>query len=230
MRCFTQRFNSFYKLDKQKSDSWRCPLCVCGTPKVGNQNTPVHMNISPDQLSNVTLRKKSTPLDNSDCCGQDTGDVSGIQSEPLTELTGFWVEMRAIREEMTLFRSAITDLTTAVKAQISRLDTLEIQIDNLEAKETITQLRLEIEESQQGMLVNDVEIANFPEGGESENATHIVLTIANKLGIALDEREVVSAWVLRGPRRRQRQNVARLNGDTGAAGAAVRGPARSRCA
>lgn len=59
-----QRFHSFYKLDKSRRDSWRCPSCVSNLPKKGNQNTPVRpshaLEPEQDEVCNVTQRAKPT--------------------------------------------------------------------------------------------------------------------------------------------------------------------------
>lgn len=41
-----KRFHSFYKLDKTKRDSWRCPGCK--VPKSASINTPVRLIASPE--------------------------------------------------------------------------------------------------------------------------------------------------------------------------------------
>lgn len=213
-----QRFYSFYKLDKGRRDSWRCPVCVCNIPKKGNQNTPVRPThtpepeIMPDDSSNVTQRVKVLDkpssnssliepyLDNSD---NDSPQSSNIYLKQICE------EMKAMRAEMVKFNSVVSDLAAALKLQTSRVDRLEDRVDILERnyqncdistiEETVVQLRLEIEERNQDLLANDVEIACFPET-KNENTMHTVLTISKKLGVSLDERDVVSAWRVGAPR------------------------------
>ncbi|CAH2049564.1 unnamed protein product, partial [Iphiclides podalirius] len=104
---------------------------------------------------------------------------------------------------MNTFRATLSDLVATIKAQNTRLDSLETRIDSLEEKvkesktqdfqamqDTILRLQLEIQERDQEALANDIEISNLPES-TNENAIHILLTVAKKLGVDLDERDVV---------------------------------------
>lgn len=214
----TQRFYSFYKLDKKRRDNWKCPECVNKKPKSGNLNTPVRPISSPENSNNanVTLRVKSMPKE---VCKSDSDKPEiaicledDAPLDPAVEIRKFWKEMQAIRTEMSMFRSAISDLTAAVKLQNSRLDNLEGRVDSIETRigdtdcsaltrleETIASLKFEIEERDQEVLGNDVEIANYPEI-KDENPTHIILTVAKKLGVGIDERDVVSAQRVGAPR------------------------------
>ncbi|CAG9790202.1 unnamed protein product [Diatraea saccharalis] len=206
----TQRFYSFYKLDKKRRNEWKCPACQCNKPKNDNQNTPVRTALSPDQTQNVTHRVKSTSAvltDTSIISLEDkieSGDRSGVQHA--VELKNFFEEMRAVRLEMSLFRSAISEQTDSIKSQNLRLDALENRVIELENRpienenctltnleDKIAHLRLEIEERDQQQLGNDIVITNFPEA-VNENVTHVILAIAKKLGLMLDERDVVAAW------------------------------------
>lgn len=65
-------------------------------------------------------------------------------------------------------------------------------------EDTILQLRMDIQVKDQEMLVNDVEIAGFPEVG-NENSVHAVL-IFLPLGVQLEDRDVVSAERVGAPR------------------------------
>lgn len=109
-------------------------------------------------------------------------------------------EMRAMRLEMSIFRETMAELSSTIMAQNNRLDKLESKIDLLESKsgeialleQTIVHLKTEIQERDQEALMNDVEISNFPETA-NENPTHLLLTVAKKLGVDLCDRDVVSA-------------------------------------
>ncbi|CAG4961314.1 unnamed protein product [Parnassius apollo] len=114
-------------------------------------------------------------------------------------------EMKAIRAEMRLFHNSMTDLMTAIKMQSSRIDSIETRISALEDKskglqlcevstleETTLQLKSQILERDQDLLANDIQVAWFPETS-GENTAHIILAIAKKLCVDLDERDVVSS-------------------------------------
>lgn len=229
MRCFickavydlecinmnTQQFNTFYKKDKKRRDSWKCPECISKRPKSGNQNTPVRPILSPDTSNNVTQRNKSAPKEPSDTStdslyGAGDRGVDETSVDPTVELRQFWEEMRAVRNELSLFRTAMSDLTAAINSQNTRLDKLESAVEMLEAKysapesstithleETVAQLKLEIEERDQDMLMCDVEIAGYPEDGASP--THAVLTVAKLLAVEVQERDIVSTLRMGAP-------------------------------
>lgn len=82
-----------------------------------------------------------------------------------------------------------------MEARIDALESNSIKNDSCKIEslqETISQLRLEIHDRDQDMLGNDIEIASFPEV-RNENLTHTLLTVAKKLGVELEERDVVNA-------------------------------------
>ncbi|XP_064076282.1 uncharacterized protein LOC135194597 [Vanessa tameamea] len=71
--------------------------------------------------------------------------------------------------------------------------------DDKDALELITQLRLDLNERDQELLLNDVEITGLEEKS-GENSTHLIMSLAKKLGADLDERDIVSV-ARSGPRR-----------------------------
>ncbi|KAG7295311.1 hypothetical protein JYU34_022316 [Plutella xylostella] len=90
----------------------------------------------------------------------------------------------------------------------------------------IADLKLEIQEKDQDMLLNDLEFSHIPEEN-GENPLQIVALVATKLGVKLDERDIVSAEIV-GPRHRS----GRASGESGeGAGRAARrsGPGLSWC-
>ncbi|XP_028162380.1 uncharacterized protein LOC114354284 [Ostrinia furnacalis] len=156
-------------------------------------NSPLDVSIS-DERDFVTQRKRLPTIPTENAEYVDT----------TSEVKLYLNEMRALRLEITSFRETMSELTSTIKAQSKRLDNLESRIDSIEAKmsdskleqvtaleETISQLKSEIRERDQVSLLNDIEITNLPETS-NENTTHILLTVAKKLGVDLDERDVVS--------------------------------------
>ncbi|KAL0894687.1 hypothetical protein ABMA27_013232 [Loxostege sticticalis] len=208
----TQRFYSFYKLDKQRRDNWKCSKCPTKKPSKASTPRRLISDLSPES-SNITVRDKT--LTTKDIGSEGTPYESNSLKDDMSSTMDFKLlleEMRAIRTEMSLFRSVITDLSSSIKSQNLRLDSLESRIDDLEAKtgesgssvinkleETIAQLKLDIEEKDQETLGNDIEVANFPEIS-NENSIHVMLTVAKKLGVELDERDIVSAQRVGAPR------------------------------
>lgn len=194
------------------------------------QDVPEHRSVEGDSpyqynAQNVTLRAKSCQLRVDDEKEQndfgfnlnsnlieELDDKKVIAEDILAELKLFSGEMKAARVEMGMFRETVSGLTTTIKAQNMRIVHLENKIELLESKlnenhkcnmsdleETILQLRMDVQGKDQEMLVNDVEIAGFPEVG-NENSVHAILTIARKVGVQLEDRDVVSAERVGAPR------------------------------
>lgn len=219
------RFYSFYKFDRERRGSWRCPECQSKQPKNGNLDTPIRGSASLEKLviltspqqDNVTKRTKKT-IDKANSrngvgeCEDESFEEPNIPEDPMRELKQFWSEMRATRNEFGMLRSVITELRDVVISQSNRIETLEAKVETLEEKlneahrcetsgleETILSLRNELEMRDQVALANDVELVNFPEVA-NENPTHVILAIAKKLSVELEERDVVSAHRVGAPR------------------------------
>ncbi|PZC81049.1 hypothetical protein B5X24_HaOG213389 [Helicoverpa armigera] len=126
------------------------------------------------------------------------------------ELSLFWKELRAARIEMSNFTTSLTDLKATIVNSNERMYALEARLDKLEEKVNVTvpssdlegqvyRLKQELQEREQDLLSNDIEIAGIPEV-PGEGITHIVLTVANKLGMPLEERDIVDAGRAGAPR------------------------------
>lgn len=59
-------------------------------------------------------------------------------------------------------------------------------------EKTIADLKLELNDREQENLSTDIEVAGIPEES-NERSVHIILNLATKLGVALEERDIVSA-------------------------------------
>ncbi|CAG4981272.1 unnamed protein product [Parnassius apollo] len=65
-----------------------------------------------------------------------------------------------------------------------------VEINELE--QTASRLTRELNDREQELLAADLEITNIPEE-RTENITHTVVLVAAKLGVSLDERDIVFA-------------------------------------
>ncbi|CAG9098049.1 unnamed protein product [Plutella xylostella] len=131
-------------------------------------------------------------------------------------------KLLGIKSAITDFSSALAQIRSDIKSEISilsnRLDAVEhenaelrAKVDSLshqpvasedaiELREQVQQLQLELNERDQASLQNDVELTHIPES-VGESVGHVVLAVARKLGVALEERDVVSAGRVGAPRR-----------------------------
>ncbi|XP_063391561.1 uncharacterized protein LOC134677057 [Cydia fagiglandana] len=175
----------------------------------------------------------TTPRDN----GLDSTRVTDTQLL-VTELRLFREEMRVMSQEIHALRTSLESLTARIDGCDGRIDNCEGRIDALCARveslesrpqsqtapdnslvETVSQLRLELNDRDQELLLNDIEISSVPES-RGENAMHLVTTLGKKLGVELTEHDIVDAARvgrapqledgLHGPAARPRPLVVRL--------------------
>lgn len=189
-----ERFSSMEPLQKE---SWKCPECCCKQPKSGNTNTPVRSAAAglsdDDGRSNVTQRVKK-------------GDESVLAREMKlfrSEVTALRLEVSQLREE---FNTGFGRLSQAVEGVGGRMDDLELRIKALEDRPvstgpaddvrdvvaTIDRLQLELNDRDQELMLMDVEISGLPEVS-GESTMHLASVVSQKLGVALETRDVVYA-------------------------------------
>lgn len=121
-------------------------------------------------------------------------------------------------ETIAQVNSNVAVLSSKVESLTSRLakleqDNVQLQQEIVATKQqvnasdadglhnAISQLRQELNEREQSTLLNDVEISGVPEY-EAESSGHLVTVIAAKLGVTLQQQDIVSARRV-GPRRLQ---------------------------
>lgn len=198
----------------ERKDKWRCPECVCKKPKTGNVNTPVRSDhtameehepiilaLHTEDDNNVTRRTKTkSPAVNKEL--ESVVLINNPSDNPnLNELKQFMEEL--IQTSMGSIQMAITELTNTLIAQNHRIGLLESRISALESKaespsditaleSTISRLQSDIIDRDQALLSNEMEITGCPEI-VNENCIHIALTVAKKIGVELEERDIASA-------------------------------------
>ncbi|CAG4986179.1 unnamed protein product [Parnassius apollo] len=124
--------------------------------------------------------------------------------------------MRQNREEFRAFREELRDIRTLVCKCDARLDKLENTVQTiLESQEqygsqgfkseilklesTVNQLQADLNDRDQELLANNFELSGIREES-GENSTHLVLTVPTKLGIHLEEKELVNCMRVGGAR------------------------------
>ena len=90
--------------------------------------------------------------------------------------------------------ATLEDENAKLREELGLLKTkVSTSSDGLSLSNAISNLQMDINDRDQEALINDLEIAGIPEFGD-ESALHIVSTIATKLGVEVDIRDVVSAY------------------------------------
>ncbi|XP_063635057.1 uncharacterized protein LOC134805754 [Cydia splendana] len=136
----------------------------------------------------------------------DTTGGNDIQ-QLVTEFRLFRQEMRAMSYEIQALRTTMTNLTVKIDKCDERIDNVCARVEKLENNtsnsneshntdksllDTIVQLRMDINNRDQDLLLNDLEISSVPEQN-GENTVHIVTTLGQKLGVTLSEHDIVDA-------------------------------------
>ncbi|XP_026747005.1 uncharacterized protein LOC113508249 [Trichoplusia ni] len=140
----------------------------------------------------------------------DKVSVDDITAREMSLIAGsnmslLFEELRAMRAEIQEFRKdmevEMMEIKTSMRNCNARIDGLEARISALEQKASsggsssdgiVDELRRELNDRDQELLANDLEISNIPEAA-ADNPTHIAAIIGLKLGVSLDERDIVSA-------------------------------------
>lgn len=170
---------------------WRCSDCKKGDikdhkddPNWGSQSLSSEEHSQSDSSPTLTVQKSVTSLD--------------VTNKDIIE------EVRAMRLDLLNFRQEISELQIEVRSCVTRIDGLEAKLEALEKRSTakneecgdinsvINQLRADLNDRDQDLLANDLEIRGIPEE-KGENPTHLIVTIAAKLGISLQSHDIVSA-------------------------------------
>ncbi|KAJ2944161.1 hypothetical protein O0L34_g18132 [Tuta absoluta] len=205
-----------------RKDQWKCRECRSNrtNASASASKTKSEKNIlqaSPQQalqhkqeLVVVTQQKNITsnpPTKTNDQTkpAPEIDHKSNSESVTAADLKTYLTEL--INTQVQSLREAITNLTDVVKAQSIRMEQLEARVLALENKpttdeqhvcdvktleNTISHLQAELCDRDQALLINDLEISGCPES-TNENCTHLAIAIAKKIGVELDERDIVSA-------------------------------------
>ncbi|CAG9784126.1 unnamed protein product [Diatraea saccharalis] len=218
--CANVSESRFYNtLTKEKRETWKCTLCVSKQPRTDNTNTPVRS--AEDKITTKRGAATTSPHSQLDIsmmdinCENNTSDNSRETGLSGSNLDVLIYELRLFREELSTTRRKIGELNVSLSNLVSRMDACETTIDKLNARvekleqrinrdplilepdnntflASMEQLKHEINDRDQELLLNDIELACIPEQ-KGENLTSIAITLAKKLGVNIGEQEVVCA-------------------------------------
>ncbi|KAG7308686.1 hypothetical protein JYU34_005908 [Plutella xylostella] len=175
--------------------TWLCPACA----QVVEETIAV-APVSETGVSSPGLPELVVAEDRLNSTANDTTEEFKVELG--LEIRLFRQELTAAREEIQMFRTEVKELKNSFTETNNRLNALDSRVDLLEQRLTdgtgsrlesiIADLRVELNEKDQELLENDVEITNLNEEN-GENPTHLILSVAAKLGLNLNESDVVSA-------------------------------------
>ncbi|CAK1581399.1 unnamed protein product [Parnassius mnemosyne] len=217
-----KRFHNI--MSTENKNKWKCQECISKEPKTDNTNTPIKYGLQQSPKSNdeetcstnVTLRNRTHEKQKTQTTSVPASDMA--TAELANELRLLRQDIKEMRNDMQDFRGTIESLFVAINSCNKRLDCLEARMEVVEKNQhikpsndvsllenTIADLKMEINDRDQELLCNDVEIAGIPEE-KSERSIHLVLAVATKLGVSLEERDIVSAERA-GPLRREPADI-----------------------
>lgn len=152
---------------------WLCPQCKANTPTNNKSETPV--------------MSQSLVV----ACGTEQIGIKDIL-----------LELKALREDVALmrdeFRSRLAEVDTRIDSINARVDAIECSLaerlvatGNKVLEDAVAALQSTLHERDQDMLACDLQISGIPEA-PGESVGHLASTICQKLGVQLDERDVVN--------------------------------------
>ncbi|KAJ2937191.1 hypothetical protein O0L34_g19065 [Tuta absoluta] len=106
--------------------------------------------------------------------------------------------IRSVTEQVTSLETNVESLDSRVGKLEFANSTLEVNFNALkenteisELKKEVSTLRNTLNERDQQMMLNDIDISGIPEL-PNESLRHIITSVALKLGVSLDDRDVIS--------------------------------------
>lgn len=162
----------------QAPPSWICPDCKANVPRANTDGTPL----------------RGQP--------HTTTETTQVMPNVNEDIRTFREEIRKASEECRIWREEVAELRSIMKSMGDKIEELEKRVDDIEKvvaeggsnkalEATVSQLKMDLDERDQELLLNDVDIAGITEE-DNESVQHLVLACATKLGVPLDERDIVS--------------------------------------
>ncbi|CAG9579587.1 unnamed protein product [Danaus chrysippus] len=137
---------------------------------------------------------------------------SANESSLVREIKLLRAELAMVSEEMTSFRLELAKLNSCITEFNNHVDSIEERLSSLEqqkagsnmdrddtSQEGVAQLRSDLNDREQECFSNDIEISGLTEKLR-ENVLHIITLVAKKIGVNLQDVDIVSAQ-RSGPRR-----------------------------
>lgn len=214
-----QRFNN--TLIGEHGEAWQCPTCtqlkldsnIMETPLrpvdgVNARRRGVVTSNSPEETMDVSLDLLELPPNNGQpnlTAPSESIEVSQLQTL-IDELRLFRQELMGTRTQMQVLNNTMLNIATRIGACETRVSNVEERIDALERRidsglaeaitddsllATVEELKTELNDRDQELLINDIEISCIPER-KGESLSHIALTLATILGVKLIDQDIVS--------------------------------------
>lgn len=185
------------------ASAWRCPDCRCSLRTDNRDETPIR-----GMGSQLSAQQPSPVIDESILEITNRYGTTRDSQETTVEVAIqlFREELQEIRREIREFRGEFFELRASLPLITARMDDIDRRLDDVEERmaanvtdsavkmleEAVANLQSELHDRDQERLDNDVLITNVAEGA-GESVLHVVNAISSKLGVKLDERDIVCA-------------------------------------
>lgn len=177
------------------TNSWVCSECKKKHRKGDSKCTP-DKGISLASTSPTSQETDEAPLPHPLVLKDQPGEESEVRAMR-RELTAYISEQRDFRKEI---RASLKNLVGRVDGIEQRLEAVELRqaveatssVKVADLEQAVFQLKHELNERDQDNLLSDLDIGHLPEE-KGENVIHIVTVLAAKLGVNLNEQDVLFA-------------------------------------
>lgn len=177
------------------SSTWACPECKRNQRKGDNSSTPVK-SVSGVTTPPPPLKNDETPLSCPPVVAAPPAEDTEIQAMR-REFAAYITEQRDFRKDV---RASLANLVGRIDSIERRLEVVELRdltvptssAEVTELQQTVDLLKLELNDRDQENLLSDLDIGHLPEE-KGENVLHTVTVLASKLGVTIEDRDIVFA-------------------------------------
>lgn len=174
---------------------WTCPDCRKKTRKGDNSDTPIK------DVCGTIAPRPSIDID------EALSNRARAHPASSAEETDVQAMRRELAQHIAEQREFQNELRVSIARMAERIDGFERRLEVVESKEatsikttqevaelqqTVSQLKLELNDREQENLWSDLDIGHLPEE-KHENLVHNVTVIAAKLGVTIESRDIVFA-------------------------------------
>jgi regulator of replication initiation timing len=125
-----------------------------------------------------------------------TTQLNSFRLEVNSSTNSLLAEIKGLKQKVDSVTGKINALeleNAALKSELAECKSSNSPANDTQAlHEKVSRLELQLDERDQATLVNDLEISGVPELKE-ESTVHIVMALATKIGVRLEEGDIVSA-------------------------------------
>ncbi|XP_047020525.1 uncharacterized protein LOC124630606 [Helicoverpa zea] len=181
-----------------------CPGCKAKQPRADNSQTPVKgIEICPSPPADAGIQVVERSMaEQKEVCVLETASTPSSSATCVEETVevSLAMEIRCLRGEVSALRHEVREFRAELMGRVDALEDRVAIVENkyeqsvsprlTELETTVGDLKLQLNERDQETLLNDVQVSGVTET-KGENPSQLLSILAVKLGVQLDERDVV---------------------------------------